>query len=53
VQKIEEEYLKLESTIDEVSEQFTINLGTTSDNIFSDTEPTRGGEISGVDHLDS
>jgi hypothetical protein len=33
-----EEYLKLEPTIDEMSEQFVVNLETDSDNSCSDTE---------------
>jgi hypothetical protein len=53
LKKIEEEHLELELAIDEISEQFVVNLETDSGNISSDTEPTNNGEISGADPLDS
>jgi hypothetical protein len=53
VKKSEDEYLKLELAIDEMSEQFIVNLETDSDNSFSDAESTIDREMSEVGPLDS
>jgi hypothetical protein len=53
VKKIYGEYLKLERAIDEMSEQFIVNLEMDSDDSSSDTESTNDGEMSTVDPLDS
>jgi hypothetical protein len=50
--KTEGEYLLLEPAVNEMSEQFIINLETNSDNSSGDTESTRDVEISGADPLD-
>jgi hypothetical protein len=51
--KIEEEYPKLEPVIDEMSEQFIVNVEAGCDNGSSDTESTSDEEMSGVDPLDN
>jgi hypothetical protein len=47
---LEEEYLKLEPAIDEMSEQLTYKQ---TANSSSNTESTSCGEMSGVDPMDS
>lgn len=53
VKKTEEDYLKLEPTINEMPELYTVNLETDCDNTCCDAEPTCGAEMAGVDPLDS
>jgi hypothetical protein len=51
--RIEEECLKLDLEIDEMSEQFVINVQTASYNSSCDSELTTDGEMGGADPLDS
>jgi hypothetical protein len=51
--KIEEECFKLEPAIDEMSEQFIVNLEANCDDSSNDTESTSDAEMSGVDTMDS
>jgi hypothetical protein len=52
VKQTEEEWLKLDPTMDETSEKFIVNLETHSDNSYSDTESNNDGKMSGVDPVD-
>jgi hypothetical protein len=48
MKKIEEKYLKVELAINELYEQFKVNLETESDSIYSDNESVSDGHMRGI-----